>query len=348
MTRRTGSRSKRPQRHKDSPYKLTTGGTWRRRVITLIVIIVVIAGAWITASVISGSIPSPIAVVRNAIAGKDKRSDKGKRNENASNANTSNDSSSDRKETESNDTVAKADEVINSYYAALSSQDSNVLHQIGADAAASAIERDWLTRIHYAVNNIGQADATTMPTQAGTYAGEPIYQMSSFFSGGTDNTVTNDITGTTAVLGWIWFDQTTNAWHVVDPTIPTSISAPSSTTVTMKSSDGSSTVSVTSDGALSNPWYAWMQEQVNVTTSSTVTMTKQSLDSGITANIPSSLLGTRGSTSGTVTIVRGVTSDFGIDKVGQDDLQLTGDMTAVKVQTDSQDITPSMNLAKQE
>lgn len=344
------SRQRKPRRRRDHPYMITTARTWRRRVLTALAILIVACGAWITASVMSGTIPSPIAVVRDAISerqdGTQDVQDSGTSDaETPSEGANGNDTATTS--TASAETAQNACDTLNGYYEGLASQDASKLHAVGADVAASAVERGWLSMMHYTVGDIGTATADRLPDPAGTYAGSSLYRISDFYPSSGDRAITSDITGMTGLVGWIWYDQASNSWVIIDPTIPTTIYTPKATSTKMASSDGTTSVTVITDGALANPWWAWMQEAVTIATSSTVTVSKRQLDSGVTVTTTSGLVGTgvRNGT-GTVTIVRGSTASFGTDKIGQTALQLTGDIAGVTIQTGGQDITPDIAVGE--
>lgn len=334
--------SSKKRRKKNKPYKLTTVHTWRRRIVSLIVMLLVIAGIWITASVMSGAIPSPLSLLHQNDTSSNASTDTMSLLDTANTA-TDNTAAATNTAAESQDTAQQADEIINAYYKGLAANDSASLHAIGADDAASAIERGWLTRIHYTVNNVSTADADALPSSSDTYAGSTLYPVSAFMPA-SQATITSDITGTTPLSAWIWFNQESNTWQIVDPTIPTAIYMPKSTTTTMKNSDGTAQATVTTQGALANPWWAYMTEDISINTSSTVKLTKNKFDNGITANIPASLNGTTSSTSGTITIYRGNLSSFSPSKIGQSALKMTGNMTAISIETSTQDITPDMEI----
>lgn len=339
------------KRRRNRPYMLTTPRTWRRRVITAIAIVAVIGGAWITASVISGSIPSPIAVIRDAIGSKkdathghgtDAKGDATDKKGNAGDDTTANAAS-----TASTETPQNACNALNGYYEGLAAQDAAKLHSAGADSAASAAERGWLGRIHYTVGNIGTATADKFPDAAGTYAGSTLYRIADFYPGIGDDAITSDITGKTGLTGWIWYDQTNNAWEIVDPTIPTAVYTPKSTTTKMSSADGSTSVSMSTDGALANPWWAWMQETVTISTNATANVGKRKLDAGVTVTTTPGLVGSAvGNGTGTVTIVRGNTTEYGTEKIGQPALKLTGSLAGVSIQAGGQDITPDIPVGE--
>lgn len=328
---------------------LTTPRTWRNRIVTAVAIAIVAVGAWVTASVMSGAIPSPVAVIRDAMAARDDTAQEGAQDavtgaESASEVPSGDDAGTAA--TASLETAQNACEVLDGYYDGLAAQDATRLHAVSAEAAASAAERGWLSRMHYAVGNIGRATADRLPAAAGTYAGSSLYRIADFYPGAGSDAITSDITGTTGLVGWIWFDQTDNSWEIIDPTIPTATYMPKATSTTMRSTDGGSSVTITTDGALANPWWAQMTETVSITTSSSVTVSKRQLDSGATVTTSAGLTGTMRGGTGTVTITRGSTTGFGTDRIGQDALMLTGDMAGVTVTAGGQDITPDIAVAE--
>lgn len=338
------------KRRRNRPYMLTTPHTWRRRILTTIAIVLVIGGAWLTASVMSGAIPSPIAVIRDAIGGngtaaQDTATDA------TSDAETpaadANEATTTATSTASMETPQNACNALNGYYEGLAAQDATKLHAVGADTAASAVERGWLSRMHYTVGNIGTATADRLPDSAGTYAGSTLYRIADFYPAAGDDAITSDITGKTGLVGWIWYDQTDNAWEIIDPTIPTAVYMPKATSTKMRNTDGNATVTINTDGALANPWWAWMQESVTIATGTTVTVSKRQLDTGVTITTTPGLIGSSiGSGTGTVTIVRGSTTSFGTEKIGQSALKLTGDIAGVTIQAGGQDITPDIAVGE--
>lgn len=348
---RQGTSRHAARRRRNRPYMLTTPHTWRRRVLTTIAIVLVIGGAWITASVMSGSIPSPIAVIHDAIYGngtkaQDTATDATDGTETTA-ADASEATTTAATSTASMETPQNACDTLNGYYDGLAAQDATKLHAVGANAAASAAERGWLAKMHYTVGNIGTATADRLPDSAGTYAGSTLYRIADFYPTAGDDAITSDITGKTGLVGWIWYDQTNNAWEIIDPTIPTAVYMPKATSTKMRSADGNATVTIDTDGALANPWWAWMQETVTIATGTSVTVSKRQLDAGVTITTTPGFVGSSvGSGTGTVTIVRGGTTGFGTEKIGQQALKLTGDLAGVTIQAGGQDITPDIAVGE--
>lgn len=347
---RQGTSRHAARRRRNRPYMLTTPHTWRRRALTTIAIVLVIGGAWITASVMSGSIPSPIAVLRDTIGGNGKATQDAAGND-ASDAEQptadANNATTSATSTASMETPQNACNTLNGYYEGLAAQDATKLHAVGADAAASAAERGWLARMHYTVGNIGTATSDRLPDSAGTYAGSTLYRIADFYPTAGDDAITSDITGKTGLLGWIWYDQTNNAWEIIDPTIPTAVYMPKATSTKVRSTDGNAAVTIGTDGALANPWWAWMQETVTIATGTPITVSKRQLDTGVTITTTPRLVGSSiGSGTGTVTIVRGSTTGFGTEKIGQQALKLTGDLAGVTIQAGGQDITPDIAVGE--
>lgn len=332
------------RRRKNSPYKIVTAGTWTRRALSTIGCIAGVAGVWVLLSVMTGIIPSPwdaISNVDNNVASQEQASD----NDNVANDNVTADSTST---VERKDTVENATNMIASYYSALATNDATKLHEIGASDAATAIEQGWLARINYRVNDTGRPGATALPQSVGEYAGNALYAIADFYANDGDAVVSSDVTGDMGHAGWIYFDSMTETWAIVDPTIPTSIQTPSTTSVSLSSTDGISSVRLTSVGSLSNPWWARASVSVTVKTSSAVSVTKAKFDGGITATYPGGLIGTvNGEYTGDVTIVRGVTSGFSTDRIGQESLVLTGDMSPCILQTAEQNITPTFTFGNE-
>lgn len=324
------------RRKRNQPYKITTAGTWGRRIASTFLLIIVIIIVWLILSVMSGALPSPIELVSGVL---EDTTDQTEQEEV-----TVPDTTQDDVETQqSNDTAKDATDTLNAYYDAITSNNTSRLHEIGADATASAIERGWLQRIDYQVTSTSQASADSFPSSVGTYAGNTLYSISDFYQD-SENAIHSSVTGDTPREGWVYYDTMTNGWVIVDPTIPTATQTPKSSTVRLTSADRSTTVSITTQGALSNPWWSCLDESVEVTTSGTVTMTKRQFDGGVTMTVPSNLTGTQGSQSGTIRIVRGNTSSFGTEKIGQEPLILDGDMAGITVTSGTQDVTPSLTI----
>lgn len=322
------------QRKKNSPYKITTIGTWTRRIIHAIGIVVGVSTIWILLSIITGVLPSPwdyISHINNIMVQE-------KNKNNNTNKNISNSLTSKEK---NKNTVKNANKMISSYYSALAANDTSKLHEIGAGDAATAIEQGWLAKINYCVNKNNQPEAAELPKSVGEYAGNDLYSISDFYSNDSNDAVSSDATGNTGHVGWIYFDSMTETWTVVDPTIPTSIQTPSTTSVSLTSSDNTSSVRLTSIGSLSNAWWAKANINITIKTSSQITSTKTKFDGGITVTYPKNLIGTiSGEQTGNVSISRGITDKFSIDRIGQDSLVLNGDMSPCILQTEGQNITP--------
>ena len=184
---------------------------------------------------------------------------------------------------------------IDTYYSLLSQKKSDQLRNEGFETAAGAVEMGWLDDIDYSVdaNNINP-DATAFPAPVGSYAGNDVYSISSFFSSlPSEPTIHSIITGDTQVCGWIYYDSVANSWNLIDPTIPTATQAASATQISRGSEDGGVSTEVSTPGVFSNSWWAYAMVSVDVTSTSTdydVSITLRDFDDGITADIPSTLL----------------------------------------------------------
>lgn len=329
------------RRRKNSPYKITTAGTWARRALSTIGCFIGIAGVWILLSVITGVIPSPWDAVSNANSNVTVQ----EQDDDSNNVAKDNEDTDSTPTGERKDTVESATDMIASYYSALATNDASKLHDIGASDAATAIEQGWLSRINYRVNDTNRPDVTALPQSVCEYAGNALYAISDFYANDGDAVISSDVTGNTGHAGWIYFDTMTETWMIVDPTIPTSIQTPSTTSVSLSSTDGTSSVRLTSVGSLSNPWWARASVSVTVKTSSSVSVTKAKFDGGVTTTYPDGLIGTiNGEYAGDVTIVRGVVGGFSTDRIGQESLVLTGDMCPCVLQTAEQNITPTFTF----
>lgn len=184
---------------------------------------------------------------------------------------------------------------IDTYYSLLSQKKSDQLRNEGFEAAAGAVEMGWLDDIEYSIdaNNINP-DATAFPAPVGSYAGNNVYSISSFFSSlPSEPTIHSIITGDTQVCGWIYYDSVANSWNLIDPTIPTATQAASATQISRGSNDGGVSTEVSTPGVFSNSWWAYAMVSVDVTSTSTdydVSITPRDFDDGITADVPSTLL----------------------------------------------------------
>lgn len=332
------------RRRKDSPYKIVTAGTWARRVLCTVGCAVGVAGVWVLLSVMTGVLPSPWDAISGAC---DNATSNGQVGD-GDDAVAGDEATSPASTGERKDTVEGATDTIASYYSALATNDASKLHEIGAIDAAKAIEQGWLARINYRVHDVGGPDAAALPRPVGEYAGNALYAISDFYSNGGNAAVSSDVTGDTGHVGWVYFDTMTGTWAIVDPTIPTSIQTPSTTSVSLSSTDGTSSVRLTSIGSLSNPWWAMASVSVMVKTSSSVSVTKAEFDDGVTVSYPDGLVGTiEGERMGDVTMVRGVTGGFPVDRIGQEPLVLTGDMCPCVLQTAEQNITPTFTFGSE-
>lgn len=316
---------------------------------TIVVAIAVVVVSWVVMSVMTGAMPSPIEMVNDW-----------RRSQGSSGAPAqveSVDSGSTQQApvtiddqsqtaTSGNDTVDGVRDVLTMYYSALAANDSNKLRGIGASDAASAIDQGWLAGVGYRMNSIDTPSATSMPAPVGTYAGSPLYAIADFYASNPTDAIHTDATGDTPRVGWVWYDDVNGNWAIVDPTIPTAIQTPSSTTVTMASDDRTANVSVMSKGAYANAWWAWLSEAITISTTAPVTMSKVSFDKGVTVMLPNELNGTinGGIASGSAIVTRGSLSEFDLSRIGQNPYSLSGDMMACRIQTTSQDITPQLRI----
>lgn len=168
----------------------------------------------------------------------------------------------------------------------------------------------WMKAVGYRIDGTKLSfGATSMPAVVGNWAGHDLYAIGDFLRTPGTNAIHSIIVGDTDPVGWIWYDQKALVWHVIDPTIPTSTEAPVATNVSRKSIDGKVNVALSTPGAFSNPWWCVTQVAVNVRSSSAdypVTCTvNPAFDSGITTNIPQSLMGGLPPASAVVTEVDG-------------------------------------------
>lgn len=268
----------------------------------------------------------------------------------------------DIQQEESRYTVDQANAAISDYYRLLSAKDASGLAQAGFAQASAAASLGWLDRMSYRVDADVQPDASAFPASVSMYAGNYVYKISDFFSSAPDKKVHSNITGDTGYEGWIYYNRQTNRWVVVDPTIPTATSAPESNAVTRTSSDGKVTTKMTSDGALSNPWWSVADIRVEISSSSTeyaVSVAQRYIDDGVSVQVPGELTAgvsqvggagvsdangqeasTQSKAEGTCRVVRGVTSGFGLERIGAQAQAMDGNIAPVDIQTPNENITP--------
>lgn len=244
-------------------------------------------------------------------------------------------------------TVDKAEELIIGYYAALESKDSTKLRALGCNDTANAVDLGWLDSIGWSLDasKIGTPSARSFPASQGLYAGCTLYKISDFFQDDPMNVIKSNIIGNAGLEGWVYYDAMNAKWNLVDPTIPTSISAAQSKNVQRQSNDKSVTVKMSSPGAYSNAWWSYTQVSVNISnqSSSTVNISKSKFDNGITASlgngIPNSV-NAGGTAQGVAVIYRGVTKNFGIEKIGATALEIDGDVSPVRIDYNGEDVSP--------
>lgn len=246
-------------------------------------------------------------------------------------------------------TIDGAKQAVFAYYDALSKGDTSTLRTSGFNTAANAIDQGWLSAIGYSVSQVVQPDVSQMPESVGTYAGNTVYAMSSFYTRAPESAVHSNVTGDTGYVGWMYYDTMTNAWVVVDPTIPTATQAAEDDRVTRRSSDGQVTVSVQSRGAVANPWWSQMSAQLSVESAQGVDAktSDRTLDNGITVSVTDTIRNqtVNGSKAeGEFTLTRGVTSDFSSDRIGQPAQSIEGNIMPITVQTDGEDVTPVFTI----
>lgn len=252
---------------------------------------------------------------------------------------------------ESQFNIDAAKSTITQYYSLLSAYDQSGLAAAGFTEAASAISMGWLEQIEYSVEWSTEPDVTELPDSVTMYAGCYVYKISDFFTTEPTEVIHSNATGNTTYEGWVYYNRSTNKWVVVDPTIPTAISASESTTVTRSSSDSLVKTTMQSSGALSNPWWCVSDIYVEITSSASsydVSVATRHIDDGVTVSVPDELLagisrvndGNSVTISGICSVVRGVTSGFGVERIGSDALSLDGNIVPVDIQTSTENITP--------
>lgn len=260
-------------------------------------------------------------------------------------------------------TAQEAEKIIKRYYTALAYNDSSSLHSIGNEAAASAIERGWLSSIGYSVDasKATNPDAQALPQRCGTYAGCDAYNISDFYSSDTSGAITSDVTGVTGCTGWIYYDEIKTEWIIADPTIPTSISSAEAPNVERSSLDSMVTVKMSSPGAYCNQWWAYTQLSVDISNASSdndVTVSAKKLDKGMTTNVPSELTSgvprtptgtssdgsTVSSANAVCTVYRGETSNFNMDRIGGDALSIDGNICPVSIIYGDEDVSPVFTI----
>lgn len=264
----------------------------------------------------------------------------------------------------------KAKEIIASYYAALAAKDPVKLREIGAGDAAKAAERGWLNGIGMVVDaSKTTPDHDGFPAPVGLYAGCSLYRISDFFNVAPEKAVKTDITGETSVVGWIYYNPMTSSWVIVDPTIPTAISATAASTVERTSVDRALSVKETCPGAFSNAWWCYARIDVEVANSSATEsafVVPAAFDAGITLDVPGDLQGevvhgnetTTVDASGQVkvleptrkagkcTIFRGITSNFNIDRIGAKPQTMEGDISPIRVEYMGENAAPILAIGK--
>ena len=270
--------------------------------------------------------------------------------------------------TDNNPDKAKA--VIADYYAALAAKDPVGLRAVGADEAAKAAERGWLDGIGMVVDaSKTTPDHDGFPASVGLYAGCSIYRISDFFNSAPEKAVKTDVTGETSVLGWIYYNPMTSSWVIVDPCVPTAISATAAASVERASSDRTVSVKETCPGAFSNAWWCFARIDVEVANSSEkdpAFVVPATFDAGITLDVPGDLQGEvapaikttvtdSGSPvtaleptrkAGKCTIVRGITSNFNIDRIGAKPQTMDGDISPVRVEYLGENAAPILAIGK--
>ena len=241
--------------------------------------------------------------------------------------------------------VAEANATINSYYELMSAPNSENLREAGYSEAAAAHEAGWLDRIGYSILAQPHASADAMPKGVGRYAGNVLYRIADFIGEPDSKCISTDLTGDTVAEGWIYHDSDMDRWVIIDPLIPTSWQPSANETVIRSSDDNQVTVTVSSAGSLSNPWWAYMEEHVEINNRAdwySVTSSPREFDQGIAVNADQSLDRTfsNGIESYSISILRGQSGNFTATRIGQQAQSLGGDMMALRVQTSDEDITP--------
>lgn len=318
---------KRATRKPNEPFKVSTRSLVLRRVWYAFLAIAVMAGGGGYYAWSNGMFAPPVDQPRQQV-----------------NAN-----SDDGSAANSSMTVDGAKQTVFSYYDALAKGDTATLRASGFSTAANAIDQGWLSAIGYSVSQVVQPDVSQMPESVGTYAGNTVYSMASFYDRTPDNAIHSNVTGDTGYLGWMYYDTMTNAWVVVDPTIPTATQAAEDDRVTRRSSDGQVTVSIQSRGAVANPWWSQMSAQLSVESAQGVNArtSDRALDDGITVSISDTIRNQTvngGKAEGEFTLTRGVTSGFSPDRIGQPAQSIEGNVMPITIQTDSEDVTPVFTI----
>ena len=263
--------------------------------------------------------------------------------------------------------VEDAKSALSDYYTLLSQGEFAGLRSRGFNEAASSVELGWTRQIGMEIHpELLVPDVPNMPEPVGTYAGNDLYDIKSFFATvPPTQSVKTIVTGETGPVGWIYHDAIDGQWHIIDPTVPLSTQAPVASNQIRKSNDGLVLVEMSSSGIFCNQWWAITMFTVSVTSASKVTgvsVMPRSFDDGVTVEVPESL--TKGITTaevplvpttnpdgttnplvakvyGVCTIWRGERQSFDAGLIGQTLQHLDGsDMSPVEVTAGAENITP--------
>lgn len=253
--------------------------------------------------------------------------------------------------TDTENTPEKAAEFLNSYYSALANRDSAKLYDLGCDAAAAAIDLGWLDVIGWNLDTskLGTVNSSSFPSSQGIYAGCTLYAISDFYNDST-GVISSDVLGNTELVGWVYYDALNVKWKIADPSLPTAISRSQAKNVTRSSSDSQVTVSMSTDGVYANAWWSYskIDMTINNNSSSNVSVSKKSLDNGMTVDLGTlrTSIGSGSTSRGSLVVYRGTLSNFGIDKIGSAALSIDGNLTPVSIAYGSEDIAPVFAVGK--
>lgn len=263
--------------------------------------------------------------------------------------------------------VEDATSTISDYYALLAQGDFVGLRQHGFEEVASAVELGWVRETGLEIHaEYIKPDAKDMPQPVGTYAGNDLYEIGSFFTTTPpQQCVKSIVTGETGPIGWVYHDALDGKWHIVDPAIPLATQAPAAGSQSRQSEDKQVLAEMSSSGVFRNQWWAITMFTVQVTSASktdNVKIEPREFDDGITNEVPETL--TKGIASSDVPIVpqvaadgttsplvakasgvcivwRGNRKDFDPSLIGQRLQQIDGvDMAPVRIVVRAEDITP--------
>lgn len=263
--------------------------------------------------------------------------------------------------------VEDAKGAITDYYTLLAQNDFAGLRSRGFAEVSGAVEMGWTRQIQLEIHpEYIVPDVTNMPEPVDVYAGNDLYEISSFFATVPPaQCVKSVVTGETGPIGWIYHDALDGQWHIIDPTIPLGTQAPIASNQSRQSSDKLVLVEMSSPGVFRNQWWAITMFTVSITSASKVSnvgVARKAFDAGVTVEIPDTLAvgisaadvpvvpttNADGTTNpmvakinGICTVWRGERTQFNRERIGQGLQQLDGaNLAPVSITVGNEDITP--------